>query len=271
MAVAASTAFCACMASSMVFSFLAFSAARNSPASFIAVLSSTTSLSNSAILWVISMMDESVSSIFAVRPSTLSCSFVRVILLVPSSVSHQPLCSDSSPASRSKFWIRVSIIFFTFSKGFADEEEATLSASMPSCLLCSRLLSCLRKPAIVCCTLPRPSGASCAKAGVAACWINDAGRCFSAEPKTSGELNISMAFAMASISSARSRCFSSKDFVFSSHSTFSSRRYATSSSRSLVTAVNRFLSSASKIFFSSRSAVLSAMSALAFSMESVRS
>mmetsp|Transcript_137226 Transcript_137226/g.342107 ORF Transcript_137226/g.342107 Transcript_137226/m.342107 type:complete len:203 (+) Transcript_137226:733-1341(+) len=198
-------------------------------------VSSPISLASSESCCDIPAIDAAPSSILAINSSTCACNFVRVCLLVPSSVSHHPLCSDSSPASRSNFVIKSWMRPFTFVNGSADDE--TCCASRPSLELCSRWPAWLRKATRV---WRSSTGASpedsagpelcerrCAREAAEA--AEAAGRCSCAEPRTSGERRISMAFSMALISSARRPCFSWKDFAFSMHSTFKPCKYATSS------------------------------------------
>mmetsp|Transcript_46855 Transcript_46855/g.101736 ORF Transcript_46855/g.101736 Transcript_46855/m.101736 type:complete len:261 (+) Transcript_46855:663-1445(+) len=253
-------------ASLAVASFLAFSAARSSLDSFCVVRSSTSSFSSMLIRSAPWVMAASVSSMVAVRPSMPSCNFTRVSLFVPSSLSHQPFCSDSSLASFSSLVIMSSMSFFTLAKG-SDEE--TLTASMSSCWLRSRRLSLRRKADSV---LRTPCGSvasprSCARA-VPELFCISSGRCAWAEPSTSGEERISTAFWITSSSSARSFCFSAKDSCFSAHSTLSSLWNCSSSLRSDSASTSCCFFCAADFFFPCSTAVLSATSASEFRMKS---
>mmetsp|Transcript_18322 Transcript_18322/g.48361 ORF Transcript_18322/g.48361 Transcript_18322/m.48361 type:complete len:267 (-) Transcript_18322:835-1635(-) len=257
MAVAARTAPCAALASWMVASFFALSAPRSSSASFMAACSSETSCASCSMRREPSATVASPSSILAVRPSMSSWSLLRVFLLVPSSVSHQPLCSASSFASSIRRTMRSLIIFFTFENG----SSATRTASAESI----RLLSCAerlrRNSATFSCTGLRPSDLRLTKALAlfAPCWAND---CALPSFCNFPSLSISIALDTASISSARNCWRDSKSADFWEQVDVSSVRYFWSSSRVVVVSVRSPSASALawsfldlKTDFSSRSEV----------------
>mmetsp|Transcript_15713 Transcript_15713/g.41576 ORF Transcript_15713/g.41576 Transcript_15713/m.41576 type:complete len:232 (+) Transcript_15713:782-1477(+) len=183
----------------------------------------------------------------AVRRSRVSDSFSREILLLPISLSQKPSCSASPWASSRSLAIMPEIIFLNLPKGSAS----SFWARRPSSLLCKRAPSRVRKsrtrtrmpwarsaaepcwlPAPLICTRLPPL-ATCARP-----------RCFAAEAWRSSEERISTAFARASISSARSVCFSPKESLFSLHSTEVSWKVDLSSASTLCVDCSCFLSSA---------------------------
>mmetsp|Transcript_14799 Transcript_14799/g.34010 ORF Transcript_14799/g.34010 Transcript_14799/m.34010 type:complete len:241 (+) Transcript_14799:871-1593(+) len=197
-----------------------------------------------------------------------SLSLFLVILLFPISVSQNPSCCASWLASSNKRVIIASIIFFTFSKGFAPRDCAK-RVSLPLCKRCpspSRNSRTLRRmPSLPARSMP----ATCNNARGDLTW--ESARCFSALPMTSGEERISTALAIASISSVRSCCFSWKDMVFSVHSVVTSLCKFSFSAFCASVSASSFLSCATFSALRSFTPVVSSTSFFLFSMESVRS
>mmetsp|Transcript_52439 Transcript_52439/g.135319 ORF Transcript_52439/g.135319 Transcript_52439/m.135319 type:complete len:221 (+) Transcript_52439:844-1506(+) len=210
------------------------------------------------------------SSTAALSMSMSSDSLLRLTLLLPSSVSQKPSWSASSWASSMRRVIMSSIIFFTLAKGSA----ASFCASRARLLLCRRSPSASRKAFTL---LRGLMSLSCADP-VRRFWTRDVAlrpcareRYLSALPATSGDERISMAFAIAWISSVRSCCFSAKDIFFSAHwAVMSLSTFSLSAFTSMV-APSCFLSMAFFSTLRSFSAVFSEASFSAFSTESVRS
>mmetsp|Transcript_123555 Transcript_123555/g.331875 ORF Transcript_123555/g.331875 Transcript_123555/m.331875 type:complete len:358 (+) Transcript_123555:652-1725(+) len=265
MAVAARTAPCAALASWMVASFFALSAPRSSSASFMAACSSETSCASCSMRREPSATVASPSSILAVRPSMSSWSLLRVFLLVPSSVSHQPLCSASSFASSIRRTMRSLIIFFTFLNGSSCARAAIWDST--------RLPVCSARSCRYAAARPCASGTDSDRSAAseeAFVWSR-AGRCFSALPCTAPLEMISMACAKASSSSARSVCRDSKSEAFCAQMAVRSSRYFLSAARVSVVSVRSALASAAIWRFFALNCVLSEMSALAWSLWAVMS
>mmetsp|Transcript_71539 Transcript_71539/g.198063 ORF Transcript_71539/g.198063 Transcript_71539/m.198063 type:complete len:215 (+) Transcript_71539:962-1606(+) len=201
-------------------------------------------------------------SMAASRPSMSSESFVRVILFFPISVSQKPSCWASWLASSKRRVIMASIIDFTLAKGSA----MTFSASITSLWLFRRWPSCSRNSRILRCTPPARRDRACAREAPLRC---GKARYFSALPETSLEDRISMAFAMASISSARSCCFSWKDIFFSSHSVVISESVFWLSASTPSSAAFCFVSSAFCSVLRFFSLVISSTARSEFSMKSL--
>mmetsp|Transcript_126513 Transcript_126513/g.366234 ORF Transcript_126513/g.366234 Transcript_126513/m.366234 type:complete len:302 (-) Transcript_126513:460-1365(-) len=249
----------------MVALFLAFSASRSSVASPMAFCSSATSLVSSSVSADSSAIVDLPLSMAAESPSMSSCNFVRVTLFLPISVSQKPSCCASWFASSSKRSIIEPIMAFTFANGSA----MMLSASIAMRLLCNRRPSAsrnsrMRRWAPVARSEERRKtrdvawrAAACGKA-----------RCFSALPDTSSEDRISIAFAMASISSARNCCFSWNDIFFSVHSVVISDKVFSLSAKTVSSDAFCFSSSAFCSAFRLFSLVISRTECSAFSMKS---
>mmetsp|Transcript_48390 Transcript_48390/g.156013 ORF Transcript_48390/g.156013 Transcript_48390/m.156013 type:complete len:244 (-) Transcript_48390:709-1440(-) len=176
-------------------------------------------------------MRELPSSTAALRPSMSSLSFVRAILLLPISVSQKPSWSASPLASSSKRVIMPSIIFLTLAKGSA----IIFSASSVRRSLCKSLPFASRKsrtrrrmPSVLPSAFSPPLSCTSAMPFFAGACAKE--RCCSAAPRTSGEERISMALPMASISSVRNCCLSSKSEAFCPQVLVKSVKYFTSSS-----------------------------------------
>mmetsp|Transcript_50762 Transcript_50762/g.110509 ORF Transcript_50762/g.110509 Transcript_50762/m.110509 type:complete len:264 (-) Transcript_50762:810-1601(-) len=254
----------AASASFTVSEFLDFSPLRSTVASCTAWSSWASSLERSAVDSESIMISDLPFSTPEVSMSMSSDSLLRVILFLPSSVSQKPSCSASAFASSMRRVIMESIIDFTLAKGSA----AIFCESRARPLLFRRRPSVARKSR----TWRRRGAAvwprSCTRE-VAWVWASE--RCFSALPVTSGDCMISVAFSMASISSARSFCFSSKDMLFSEHSASMFFRVFSFSALISTVAPSSFLLDAFLAILRSFVAVLSLMSLPAFEMEAVRS
>mmetsp|Transcript_86818 Transcript_86818/g.187834 ORF Transcript_86818/g.187834 Transcript_86818/m.187834 type:complete len:311 (-) Transcript_86818:660-1592(-) len=229
-----STAVCAALASATVASFFALASVRVSVASAMAASSSATALARSVRSWVRSAIVEVRSSFSAVSAAMASVFWSRVCLLVVSSVSQKPLCSVSSVPSVMSFEIMSLIIFLTFTKGSEATRWEIISrdlllyiwarsarkAAMRACIgLCSLLLTLPLRS----CTSAAPF-LSCTRAG----------RCLSPAPETESLDMISMAFWIASSSSARSFWRDAKSACLVWHRAVMSPRYFWSSARSAV-------------------------------------
>mmetsp|Transcript_126518 Transcript_126518/g.366247 ORF Transcript_126518/g.366247 Transcript_126518/m.366247 type:complete len:279 (-) Transcript_126518:648-1484(-) len=233
--------------------------------------SSDTSCDSLAIVSVSLMIVDLPSSTAADSASISSLSLVRVILLFPISVSQKPSCCASWFASSSKRVIMASIIFLTLPKGSAP----ICCASMEIWSLCRRLPSLSRNsrtrrrmPSL----RSAPSmPATCNNACDALLLACANAKCFSALPMTSGEERISTALAMASISSARSCCFSWKDMLFSEHSVVISDSVFSFAAFCSSVSASSFLSCASSSALRSFTILVSSISWFLFSMESWRS
>mmetsp|Transcript_85302 Transcript_85302/g.238900 ORF Transcript_85302/g.238900 Transcript_85302/m.238900 type:complete len:219 (+) Transcript_85302:2-658(+) len=121
--------------------------------------------------------------------------------------------------------MRSLIIFLTFAKGSAAARSATAESTR---LLCS--FACWRRYTATRCCEARsvPEARNCAKEAEAVC--AKVGRCFSALPCTELLEMISIAFVIASSSSARSCCRDSKSVAFCSHVAVKSAKYFSSAS-----------------------------------------
>mmetsp|Transcript_16773 Transcript_16773/g.44373 ORF Transcript_16773/g.44373 Transcript_16773/m.44373 type:complete len:275 (-) Transcript_16773:633-1457(-) len=235
-----------------------------------AVTSSETSLESASVLLVRSRMVALPSSTAALSASISSLNRLRVTVLFPISVSQKPSWSASCFASSRSLVIIWSMSFFTLANG----STAACSARSSSGLLLSRCPSAARKA----CSLPRMPRLSCACALRSSCTRAVARgvlcarpRYFSALPATSGELRISMAFSIASCSSVRSFCFSSKERPFSKHSCVRPFRVISLASFMLLVAASCFLCSADFEIFLCDSSAFALLSLSAFSTESFRS
>mmetsp|Transcript_98368 Transcript_98368/g.259794 ORF Transcript_98368/g.259794 Transcript_98368/m.259794 type:complete len:244 (-) Transcript_98368:801-1532(-) len=217
-------------------------------------------------------MRELPSSTAALRPSMSSLSFVRAILLLPISVSQKPSWSASPLASSSKRVIMPSIIFLTLAKGSA----IIFSASSVRRSLCKSLPFASRKsrtrrrmPSVLPSAFSPPLSCTSAMPFFAGACAKE--RCCSAAPRTSGEERISMALPMASISSARSCCFSWKDMSFSKHSEVIDARVFSLEALSVVSEASIFSASAFSSVLRDFSALFSSLSLFLLSIESVKS
>mmetsp|Transcript_59331 Transcript_59331/g.133659 ORF Transcript_59331/g.133659 Transcript_59331/m.133659 type:complete len:263 (-) Transcript_59331:676-1464(-) len=208
------------------------------------------------------------SSTAADNPSISSLNLVRVILLLPISVSQKPSCCASSFASSMRRLIMLSIIPMTLPNGLAP----SWSAKRAKRWLLSRWPSAARKSLR---RLRTPWLASawwspiCTSAVPRLFSIRS--RCFSALPDTSSEDRISTAFSMASISSLRSFCFSAKDSFFSLHSVLVDERLSTFSALTAWVEPSCFWLAAAFSVLRCFSTVFSSISFLVFSIESSRS
>mmetsp|Transcript_138194 Transcript_138194/g.385516 ORF Transcript_138194/g.385516 Transcript_138194/m.385516 type:complete len:288 (-) Transcript_138194:696-1559(-) len=237
-----------------------------------AFLSSATSCASVAALSAKAAMVALPSSVAAVSLSTSALSSVRVTRLLPISLSQKPSCSASAWASSWRRVIMPSIIALTFAKGsvatcFASRPRRWLWIRAPSAARNSRRrprMPSARAPA------PWPPPASCTRAAVAGRRCARL-RCCSAAVRTSGAESISMAFSIASISSVRNFCFSSKDSCFSLHSAFVVANIFSFSALTLMVAASCFLAAATASAFRSFSTVFSPSPFFAFSTVSVRS
>mmetsp|Transcript_8653 Transcript_8653/g.27582 ORF Transcript_8653/g.27582 Transcript_8653/m.27582 type:complete len:280 (+) Transcript_8653:756-1595(+) len=224
------------------------------------------------VLSVSRMMVALPSSTSAVSPSMSSLSLLRVILLLPISVSQKPSCCESWFASSSRRVSMDSIIFFTFTNGSASNFCARrprrwLRRRRPSDAKNSRTRR--RIPSLPAAAAER-SSRKCARAvrtGVTCAML----RYFSAFPVTSGDDRISMALPIASISSVRSFCFSRKDSCFSVHSVVAAASVFSFSALTPEVAASCFLSNAAFSALCCFRTVFSAISFSPFSMESERS
>mmetsp|Transcript_113304 Transcript_113304/g.307677 ORF Transcript_113304/g.307677 Transcript_113304/m.307677 type:complete len:219 (-) Transcript_113304:884-1540(-) len=183
-----------------------------------AAVRSATSFVSASVLLARSMIVALPDSTAASSASISSLRRVRVTLLLPISVSQNPSWSASSFASSRRRVIIPSMSFFTLANGSA----AILSARAESPWLFNLWPSCWRKSR----TLLRMPCARASALERESAWMRATGlfldcasvRYLSAAPATSGEDRISTAFSIASISSARSFCFSWKDKSFWTHS-----------------------------------------------------
>mmetsp|Transcript_8651 Transcript_8651/g.27574 ORF Transcript_8651/g.27574 Transcript_8651/m.27574 type:complete len:280 (+) Transcript_8651:756-1595(+) len=224
------------------------------------------------VLSVSRMMVALPSSTSAVSPSMSSLSLLRVILLLPISVSQKPSCCESWFASSSRRVSMDSIIFFTFTNGSASNFCARrprrwLRRRRPSDAKNSRTRR--RIPSLPAAAAER-SSRKCARAvrtGVTCAML----RYFSAWPATSGDERISTALPIASISSPRSFCFSLNDKVFSSHWVVVALSVFSFSAFTEEVDASCFLFLAAFSAFRCDSAVFSDMSFFEFSIESLRS
>mmetsp|Transcript_89121 Transcript_89121/g.174392 ORF Transcript_89121/g.174392 Transcript_89121/m.174392 type:complete len:259 (-) Transcript_89121:574-1350(-) len=210
-------------------------------------------------------IEASSSSISAWSISTASVFSLRVCSLVDSSVSHQPLCSASSFASSIKRTMRSLIIFFTFAKG----SSATRTARAERTRLFKLSPLARRNSATRSCGAIALPALNCAKAAPLPC-TND-GRYFSAFPFTALLDKISIAFSMASISSARSCCRDSKSDAFCSHVAVSSDRYFSSATFVVVVSCRSPSASALACNFLAFVSAFSPRSVVACSVCAVRS
>mmetsp|Transcript_69341 Transcript_69341/g.184093 ORF Transcript_69341/g.184093 Transcript_69341/m.184093 type:complete len:318 (-) Transcript_69341:698-1651(-) len=265
---ARATAFWACWASSMVSSFFAFSAVRSSVASAMAASNSAISSVSLATSEANLAMEVSSWSFSAWRVSTCAVFSFRVCSLVDNSESHQLLCSASSEASSISRVMRSLIICLTLPNGSASTRVASMdSTRLPVLPAWRRKKSATRFWACGACTLERKAARECPPPRVCA----SVGRCFSAYPLTVSPRMISMAFSMATISSARSCCFSSKDSDFSAHSTLVSANSFSSDTLTSARETACLVSSAALPCLSDMRADLVPMLSFAFSIEAVRS
>mmetsp|Transcript_10618 Transcript_10618/g.29595 ORF Transcript_10618/g.29595 Transcript_10618/m.29595 type:complete len:289 (-) Transcript_10618:477-1343(-) len=212
----------------MVSSFFAFSAVRSSVASAMALSSSAISSVSLATSEANLAMEASSWSFSAWRVSTCAVFSFRVCSLVDSSVSHQLLCSASSEASSISRVISSLIICLTFPKGSASTRVASMdSTRLPVLPAWRRKKSATRFWACGACTLERKAARECPPPRVCA----SVGRCFSAYPLTVSPWMISIAFSMATSSSARSCWRDSNWSAFAAQVACRLARYFLSSSR----------------------------------------
>mmetsp|Transcript_44804 Transcript_44804/g.139413 ORF Transcript_44804/g.139413 Transcript_44804/m.139413 type:complete len:299 (-) Transcript_44804:9-905(-) len=254
---------CADCASLTVLAFFAFSSLRSSAASPSAFLRDATSSERDPALSASARMEALPSCTAALRLSASSLSLLRVIVLLPISLSQKPSWSASPSASSWSLAIITPISFFTFVKGSVP----SFCAKRMRRRLRRRRPSAARKSRTRCCPLPLSSctsagalGGSCAK-----------DKCAFAVSCTSGDLRISTALLMASSSSTRSACFSSKDAFFSVHSVVVADSVLSVSALTSEVAAICLLSDEAFSSFRSFAAVLSRISLAVLSMESVRS
>mmetsp|Transcript_75358 Transcript_75358/g.190586 ORF Transcript_75358/g.190586 Transcript_75358/m.190586 type:complete len:255 (-) Transcript_75358:774-1538(-) len=249
----------------MVCSFFVFSSWRSLVASAMAVSNSATALVSSEMSSVSLAIDDSNSSISACNVSTASVFSFRVCSFVESSVSHQPLCSASSFASSMRRTMRSLIIFFALAKG----SSATRTASAES----TRLLRCRpwtrRNSATRCWGTSAAEDRNCAKEDPAFCAKD--GKYFSAFPLTASLDKISMAFWIASISSARNCCRDSKSEAFCWQVAVKSARYFSSASIVVVVSVKSPWASAFACNFFAFVSAFSPRSCVAWSICALRS
>mmetsp|Transcript_127121 Transcript_127121/g.345108 ORF Transcript_127121/g.345108 Transcript_127121/m.345108 type:complete len:293 (+) Transcript_127121:251-1129(+) len=211
----------------MVSSFFAFSAVRSSVASAMAASNSAISSVSLATSEANLAMELSSWSFSAWRASTCAVFSFRVCSLVDSSVSHQLLCSASSEASSISRVISSLIICLTFPKGSASTRVASMDSTLlPVLPACWRRKSTTRFWAGACAS-ERRAASECPPTWVCA----SVGRCFSAYPVTVSPLIISMAFSMATSSSARSCWRDSNWSAFAAQVACRLARYFLSSSR----------------------------------------
>mmetsp|Transcript_32016 Transcript_32016/g.75052 ORF Transcript_32016/g.75052 Transcript_32016/m.75052 type:complete len:203 (-) Transcript_32016:975-1583(-) len=150
------------------------------------------------------LVRDSISAVFAWRV----CSFV------PSSVSHQPLCSASSPASASNRCSNSSMSCLTLSNGPSRIRKATVERTrLPNFSDVAFRKSAVRIWLSGGMPLPDP-WAICTKAVVTVLRWARAGRCLPAAPETSSLDKISMALAKLSSSSWRNCCRAWKSELF---------------------------------------------------------
>mmetsp|Transcript_45730 Transcript_45730/g.118683 ORF Transcript_45730/g.118683 Transcript_45730/m.118683 type:complete len:234 (+) Transcript_45730:716-1417(+) len=195
-------------------------------------------------------MELSSWSFSAWRASTCAVFSFRVCSLVDSSVSHQLLCSASSEASSISRVISSLIICLTFPKGSASTRVASMDSTLlPVLPACWRRKSTTRFWAGACAS-ERRAASECPPTWVCA----SVGRCFSAYPLTVSPWMISIAFSMATSSSARSCWRDSKSRAFWSQVAVRSSRYFWSASiRSLVSASSPSALAMSSLFFATSS------------------
>mmetsp|Transcript_14075 Transcript_14075/g.43923 ORF Transcript_14075/g.43923 Transcript_14075/m.43923 type:complete len:247 (-) Transcript_14075:832-1572(-) len=238
-------------------------------ASSIAFVSSATSFESWATPSASAAMVALPSSTAALRPSISSLSLLRVISLLPISLSQKPSCCASWLASSMRRVIMESIIFLTLAKGSAT----IFWAKRPKRWLWRRLASEARNSRMrrwmpsARLAWPSPNCTSAVAPDLA--WARL--RYFSALPATSGDERTSMALPIAWISSSRSFCFSRNESLFSVHSVVVAPRVFSFSALTAFVAPSCFLSRAAFSALRCLSAVFSPISFAAFSTESVRS
>mmetsp|Transcript_127120 Transcript_127120/g.345102 ORF Transcript_127120/g.345102 Transcript_127120/m.345102 type:complete len:295 (+) Transcript_127120:251-1135(+) len=213
----------------MVSSFFAFSAVRSSVASAMAASNSAISSVSLATSEANLAMEVSSWSFSAWRVSTCAVFSFRVCSLVDNSESHQLLCSASSEASSISRVMRSLIICLTLPNGSASTRVASMDSTLLPVLLAWRRRNSTRR---FCACGAKASERRAARECPPAVWVcTRVGRCFSAYPVTVSPLIISMAFSMATSSSARSCWRDSNWSAFAAQVACRLARYFLSSSR----------------------------------------